>query len=162
MPNEMTVAVKMGKKGWLNEEGIKLVGGCWVVDDWMEEERIAVGVAWFTIHGMRAWKAKGDGLMPDDMTGAVNMGRELLTLVGVDVLFKTIKINTEDQHPTCLAACSDGPISLPSGGKFSICCVILVIRFISWFCSSGLTCGCRAVAKSLCKRACTVLASLTN
>ena len=45
---------------------------------------------------MRAWEAKGDGLMPDDMTGAVNMGRELLTLVGVDVSFKTIKINTEE------------------------------------------------------------------
>ena len=96
MPNEMTVAVKMGKKGWLNEEGIKRVGGCWVVDDWMEEERIGVGVAWFIVHGMRAWEAKGDGLMPDDMTGAVNMGRELLTLVGVDVSFKTIKINTEE------------------------------------------------------------------
>ena len=113
-----------------------------MVDDWMEEERIAVAVAWFIVHGMRAWEAKGDGLMPDDMTGAVNMGTELLTLVGVDVLFKTIKINTEDQHLTSLAACSAGPISLPSGGKFSICCVILVIRFISWFCSSGLSCGC--------------------
>ena len=51
----------------------------------------------------------------DDMTGAVNMGRELLTLVGVDVLFETIEINTEDRYPTCLAACSAGPISLPSG-----------------------------------------------
>ena len=51
----------------------------------------------------------------DEMTGAVNMGRELLTLVGVDVLFETIEINTEDQYPTCLAACSAGPISLPSG-----------------------------------------------
>ena len=47
-------------------------------------------MALFIVRGMRAWEAKGDGLMPDEMTGAVNMGRELLTLVWVDVLFETI------------------------------------------------------------------------
>ena len=72
-------------------------------------------MASFIVHGMRAWEAKGDGLMPDEMTGAVTMGRELLTLVWADVLFETIEINTEDQYPTCLAACSAGPMSLPSG-----------------------------------------------
>ena len=72
-------------------------------------------MASFIVHGMRAWEAKGDGLIPDEMIGAVNMGRELLTLVGVDVLLETIEINTEDQYPTCLAACSAGPMSLLSG-----------------------------------------------
>ena len=103
MPNGMTGAVVMGKAGSLKEEGIKLVGGCWVVDDWMEGASCVVGVAWFIVDEMGAWEAR-DRLMPDEMTGAVNMGREVLTFVGVEVLFENIEINTEDQYPTCLAA----------------------------------------------------------
>ena len=34
-PNEVTSAVEMGKAGWLNEEGIKLVGGAeWLKIGW--------------------------------------------------------------------------------------------------------------------------------
>ena len=33
MPAEVTGAVEMSKAGWLNEELVNLVGGCWVVDD---------------------------------------------------------------------------------------------------------------------------------
>ena len=50
---------------------------------------------------MGAWEVR-EGLMPHEMPGAVNMGREVLTFVGVDVLFKNTEINTEDQYPTCL------------------------------------------------------------
>ena len=37
-PGELTGAVEIGKAVWLNEEGSKSVEGCWVVDDWMEDE----------------------------------------------------------------------------------------------------------------------------
>jgi len=37
----------------LNEEGMKLFGGCWVVDNWMEGAR-HVGTAWFIVEGIRA------------------------------------------------------------------------------------------------------------
>lgn len=103
MPNGMTGAVVMRKAGLLKEEGIKLAGGCWVVDDWMEGASCVVGVAWFIVDEMGAWEAR-DGLMSGDITGAVNMGRELLTFVGVEVLFENIEMKTEDQYPTCLAA----------------------------------------------------------
>ena len=39
----MAGAVEMGKAGWLNEERNKFVEGCWVVDDWMEDESSLVG-----------------------------------------------------------------------------------------------------------------------
>ena len=75
MPGEATVAVKMGKAGWLNEEGMKLVGGSWVVDDWMEGVRCDVEAAWFIVDGMRARGARVDGLMPGEVTAAVEMGK---------------------------------------------------------------------------------------
>ena len=103
MPNGMTGAVVMGRTGLFKEEGIKLVGGCWVVDDWMEGASCVIEVGWFIVDDMGAWEAK-DGLMSDEMTGAVYMGREVLTFVGVEVMFENIKINTEDQYATCLAA----------------------------------------------------------
>ena len=41
----MPDAVEMGKAGLLNEEGMMLVEGYWVVDDWMEGVRYVVGAA---------------------------------------------------------------------------------------------------------------------
>ena len=56
MPDEVTgaVVIHVGKLGWLNEERLKLVRGCWVVDDWMEGVRSVVGAAWFIVDEMRA------------------------------------------------------------------------------------------------------------
>ena len=99
----MTGVVVIGRTGLLKVEGIKLVGGCWVVDDWMEGASCVVEVAWFIVDDMGAWEARG-GLMSDEMTGAVKMGREVLAFVGVEVMFENIEINTEDQYATCLAA----------------------------------------------------------
>lgn len=53
---------------------------------------------------MGTWEARREELMPDEMSGAVNMGREVLTFVGIEVLFETIERNTIDQYPICLAA----------------------------------------------------------
>ena len=61
-----------------------------------------VGAAWFIIDGIGAWVAGGEGLTPEEMTGAVELGRE--EFVRVEVLFDTIEINMDDQYPTCLAA----------------------------------------------------------
>ena len=101
----MTAAVVMGKLGWLNEEAMKLVEECWVVDDWMEGVSCAVvHVAdWFVIDGIGAWVVR-EGLTPDEKTVAVELGREVLIFVGLEALFEIIEINTEDQYPTCLAA----------------------------------------------------------
>ena len=52
---------------------------------------------------MGTWEARREELMPDEMSG-VNMGREVLTFVGIEVLFETIERNTIDQYPICLAA----------------------------------------------------------
>ena len=38
-PGEVTGAVEIGKAVWSNEEGSKSVEGCWVVDDWLEDEK---------------------------------------------------------------------------------------------------------------------------
>ena len=75
MRGEVTAAVEMGKAGWLNEEGMNLLGGCWVVDDCMEGVRCDVEAAWFIVDGMRARGARVDGLMPGDVTAAVEMGK---------------------------------------------------------------------------------------
>ena len=40
----MTSAVVLGKAGWLNDEGIKLAEGWWVVDNEMQGLRCVVGV----------------------------------------------------------------------------------------------------------------------
>lgn len=50
----MAGALEMGKAGWLNEEGMKLVGGCWVVGDWMEGVRGVVEAASLIVVGIRA------------------------------------------------------------------------------------------------------------
>ena len=61
-----------------------------------------VGAAWFIEDRIGAWVARGEGLTPEEMTGAAELGRE--EFVGIEVLFETIEINTDDQYPTCLAA----------------------------------------------------------
>lgn len=48
----MAGAVEMGKAGWLN--GMTLVGGCWVVGDWMEGVRCVVGTASLIVLEIRA------------------------------------------------------------------------------------------------------------
>ena len=50
----MAGAVEIGEAGWLNEEGMKLVGGCWVVGDWMEGVRCVIGAAPLIVVGIRA------------------------------------------------------------------------------------------------------------
>jgi len=102
-PHEVTDAVVMGKPGWLNEEGMKLVEECCMVGDWIEGGICAVVAAWFiTDDGIGVWVAR-EGLMPDEKTGAVELCRDVLTFVGVEALFDIIEINTKDQYPTCLA-----------------------------------------------------------
>lgn len=51
-PDEVTGAVMMGEAGWLDEEPMNLVGGCWVVEDSMEGVRCVAGAAWFIVNGM--------------------------------------------------------------------------------------------------------------
>jgi len=53
-PDEVTRAVEMGKAGWLNEEGMQLVRGCWVVENWMEGVSCAVEAAGLIADVMRA------------------------------------------------------------------------------------------------------------
>ena len=67
----------------------------------MEGVSCVVGLVQCIVDRMGAWEVR-EGLMPHEMPGAVNMGREVLTFVGVDVLFENTEINTEDQYPTCL------------------------------------------------------------
>ena len=42
--------------------------------------------------------------MRDEMTGAVNISREVLTYVEIEVLFENAEINREDQYRTSLSA----------------------------------------------------------
>ena len=50
----MAGAVEIGAAEWLNEEGMKLVGGCWVVGDWMESVRCVIRAASLIVVGIRA------------------------------------------------------------------------------------------------------------
>ena len=50
----MAGAVEIGAAEWLNEEGMKLVGGCWVVGDWMEGVRCVIRAASLIVVGIRA------------------------------------------------------------------------------------------------------------
>lgn len=52
----MTSAVVLGKAGWLDDEGIKLAEGWWVVDNEMQGLRCVVGVAWYTEMGWELGK----------------------------------------------------------------------------------------------------------
>ena len=45
-------AIEMGTPGVLNEEGMRLVEGCWVVDTWMKGVRNVAGAAWFVVDGI--------------------------------------------------------------------------------------------------------------
>ena len=77
-----------------------------VVDNEMQGVRCVVGVAWFILDGMGAWEARGEGLMEDEMSGAVNMGREVLTFVGIEVLFETIETYSRlIPHLPCCMKC---------------------------------------------------------
>ena len=41
--------IEMGTTGELNEEGMRFVEGCWVVNTWMEGVGSVAGAAWFII-----------------------------------------------------------------------------------------------------------------